>query len=53
MSRKKINRCVECKTPLKHIQNNKWMCDQSPTNCSMSIKVVFLNNPGQKDNEEE
>lgn len=53
MSRRKINRCVECKTPLKHIQNNKWMCDQSPTKCKMSIKVVFLNNPEQKDNEEE
>ena len=53
MSRRRINRCVECSTPLKHIANNKWMCDQSPTNCSMSIKVVFLDNLGQKDNEEE
>ena len=53
MSRKKINRCVECNTPLKHLQQNKWMCDQSPSNCKMSIKVVFLDNPGQKDNEEE
>ena len=52
MSRRRINRCVECNTPLKHIANNKWMCDQSPSNCKMSIKVVFLDNPVQ-DNEEE
>ena len=49
MSRRKINRCVECKTPLKHIDNNKWMCDQSPTNCKMSIKVIFLNNPAERE----
>ena len=29
------------------------MCDQAPSKCKMSIKVVFLNNPEQKDNEEE
>ena len=49
MSRKKINRCVECKEPLKHIQNNQWMCDQSPNNCKLSIKVVYLNNPVQEE----
>ena len=53
MSRRKINRCVECKAPLKHISNNKWMCDQSPSNCNMSIKVIFLNNPEEKEDEEE
>ena len=49
MSRKRINRCVECKTPLKHVQLNKWMCDQSPSNCKMSIKVIFLDNPVQEE----
>ena len=53
MSRRRINRCVECKEPLKHMQSNQWMCDQSPNNCKMSIKVIFLDNPEQKDNEEE
>ena len=52
MSRKKINRCVECKEPLKHIALNKWMCEQSSAKCNMSIKVVFLNNPEKKDEEE-
>jgi len=52
MSRKRINRCVECNTPLKNIQLNKWMCDQSSAKCKMSIKVVFLDNPEQKDEEE-
>ena len=47
--RRTINRCVECNTPLKHIQTNQWMCDQNRTNCSMSIRVVFLNNPEEKD----
>jgi len=45
MSRKRINRCVECKEPLKHLNNNQWMCDQSPSNCPLSIKVIYLNNP--------
>jgi len=49
MSRKKINRCVECKEPLRHIQNNQWMCEQSPNNCKMSIKVIYLNNPAQEE----
>jgi hypothetical protein len=49
MSRKRINRCVECKEPLKHLDNNKWMCDQSPSKCSMSIKVIFLNNPADEE----
>ena len=53
MSRRKINRCVECKAPLKHISNNKWKCDQSPSYCNMSIKVIFLNNPEEKEDEEE
>ena len=53
IEQKKINRCVECKPPLKHIDNNKWMCDQSPSNCKMSIKVIFLNNPEEKEDEEE
>lgn len=52
MTRKKINRCIECKEPLKHIQNNKWMCDQSPSRCSLSTKVKFLNNPELNDEEE-
>ena len=53
MKRKKINRCIECKEPLKHIQNNKWMCDQSPTMCALSAQVKFLNNPEEKEDEEE
>ena len=52
MSRRRINRCVECKVPLKHVDNNKWMCDQAPSKCKMSIKVIFLSNPEQKDEEE-
>ena len=43
--RRRINRCVECKEPLKHIQNNQWMCDQSPVKCNFSAKVVWLSNP--------
>ncbi len=53
MSRRKINRCMECNAPLKHIQNNQWMCDQSPSNCKLSAKVSFLNNPDLKEDEEE
>ena len=49
MSRKKINRCVVCKAPLKHLDNNKWMCDQSPSKCNMSLKVLFLDNPKQEE----
>lgn len=45
MSRKKINRCTECNEPLRHIQNNQWMCQQSPTKCKSSTKVLYLNNP--------
>ena len=53
MSRRKIYRCVECKTPLKHVANNKWMCDQSPSNCKMSIKDCFFKPTQKKDDEEE
>ena len=53
MSRRRINKCVECNTPLKHIQLNKWMCDQSPTMCVLSAQVKFLNNPEEKEDEEE
>ena len=53
MSRKKINRCVECNEPLKHVMTNKWMCDQSPSNCKLSAKIKFLNNPEEKEDEEE
>ena len=52
MSRRKINRCVKCKEPLKNIQTNQWMCDQSPSMCDMSTKVIFLDNPELKDEEE-
>lgn len=52
MSRRRINRCVECTKPLKNIQTNQWMCDQSPSMCKMSTKVIFLDNPEQKDEEE-
>jgi hypothetical protein len=47
--RKIINRCEECKEPLKHINNNQWMCDQSPTRCVQSTKVMFLNNPDEEE----
>jgi len=42
--RRRINRCVECKNPLRHIQNNQWMCDQAPSKCNFSAKVVWLSN---------
>ena len=44
-----LNRCSECKTPLKNIQTNQWMCDQSPNMCKMSTKVLFLNNPKEEE----
>ena len=47
--RKIIKRCEECKEPLKHINNNQWMCDQSPTRCVQSTKVLFLNNPNEEE----
>ena len=53
MPRRKINRCIQCENPLKHLDNNKWMCDQSPTVCVLSTQVKFLNNPDIKDDEEE
>jgi|DEB0MinimDraft_4_1074332.scaffolds.fasta_scaffold74950_4 hypothetical protein len=40
--RKRINRCVECKEPLKSIGNNRWMCDQAPAKCNFSAKVTWL-----------
>ena len=40
--RKRINKCVECKEPLKRINNNQWMCDQAPSKCGFSAKVVYL-----------
>lgn len=40
--RKKINRCVECKEPLKHVQTNQWMCQQSQSKCSQSIKIIYI-----------
>jgi hypothetical protein len=40
--RKIIKRCEECKEPLKNIQNNQWMCDQSPSKCKASAKVKFI-----------
>jgi hypothetical protein len=49
MSRRRINRCVECKEPLRHISSNQWMCDQSSAKCKMSIKVVYLNNPADEE----
>ena len=52
MKRRRINRCINCNEPLKHIQSNQWMCDQSLKNCIMSLKVIFLNNPEEKDEEE-
>jgi hypothetical protein len=49
MSRRRINRCVECKETLRHISSNQWMCDQAPSKCKMSIKVVYLNNPADEE----
>ena len=40
--RRIINRCSECKEPLKNIQTNQWMCQQSPSRCKMSAKVKFI-----------
>ncbi len=42
MSRRKINRCSECKEPLKHVQTNQWMCQQSPNKCKASTKIKFI-----------
>ena len=50
MRGKKINRCESCNNPLKHVQTNQWMCQQSPTKCELSTKIKFLDNP--KDEEE-
>lgn len=47
--RKRISRCVECKEPLRHIQNNQWMCQQSPSKCNLSAKVVWLSNPAEEE----
>ena len=49
MSRRRINRCLECKLPLKNIQTNQWMCDQSPSMCKLSTKVLFLDNPSEEE----
>jgi len=49
MSRTKINRCNECKEALKYIQNNQWMCQQSPSKCKMSTKVVYINDTAQEE----
>lgn len=43
MSRRKIKRCSECNEPLKHVMNNKWWCDQSPSVCKESAKIKFIN----------
>jgi hypothetical protein len=51
MSRRKINRCIECTNPLKNIQTNRWMCDQSPSVCKMSTKVIYLDNPADIEEE--
>tara|TARA_B100001559_G_scaffold314161_1_gene314164 strand:- start:2387 stop:2536 length:150 start_codon:yes stop_codon:yes gene_type:complete len=42
MKRKKINRCDVCKEPLKNIQTNQWMCDQSPSVCESSTKIIYI-----------
>ncbi len=42
MKRRKIHRCVECNQPLKNIQTNQWMCDQSNSVCANSLKVIFI-----------
>ena len=49
MSRRKINICIECHTPLKHIQSNKWWCDQSPNMCKLSAKIKYLSNPEEEE----
>ena len=45
IKRKKIIRCEVCKEPLKHVQNNQWMCDQNLTQCDNSLKIVFTEEP--------
>lgn len=40
--RRRINRCVGCKEPLKSIGGNRWMCDQAPSKCNFSTKVLWL-----------
>lgn len=47
--RKRINRCSGCEKPLKNIQTNQWMCDQSPSVCKMSTKVIFIDNPKEEE----
>lgn len=49
MKRRKIHRCLECTKPLKNIQTNQWMCDQSPSMCNMSTKVLFLDKPSEEE----
>jgi len=42
MSRRKIHRCNECNEPLRHVQTNQWMCQQSPSRCKQSTKIIFM-----------
>ena len=44
MSANKIPKCVECEKPLKHVQNNQWMCQQSLNMCKNSTRVIFVEN---------
>ena len=53
MTRRKINRCKECKGKLRHVTANQWMCDQSSTVCSQSLNVIFVPEPEKKSAEEE
>lgn len=47
--RNKINRCSVCKEPLRHIQNNQWMCQQSPSKCTISTKVVYISDKKEEE----
>jgi len=41
----KLNKCNDCKEPLTYLQDNKWKCNSLTSNCKMSSKIIFLNNP--------
>jgi len=34
-------KCESCKKQLKFLNNNKWMCDQSPSVCESSLKIIY------------
>ena len=38
----KIPKCGICKTPLKKLDNDRYMCDMSPNVCTDSLRILYL-----------